>query len=116
LDGDVHDMSTESVLNKAASADCNELLQAMSLTLKKPTTVLEREVDDVWVNNYSPNVLCAWNADKDITSYITNFSSIPLFLVNYFYPPTSNLRPVFNRARKALRPTWLLRGAWAVGL
>lgn len=49
---------------------------------KKETAFLKRQPADIWVNNYNPTLLQAWNANMDIQFVLDAYSCI-MYIVSY---------------------------------
>ena len=51
---------------------------------KKVSIILKRSPQDVWVNQYNPDLSRAWNANVDI-QYITDIYRCVAYVVSYNY-------------------------------
>lgn len=49
---------------------------------KKKSVVLKRSPKDVWVNQYNPHLLRAWQGNMDI-QYVTDAYSVVVYIISY---------------------------------
>ena len=59
-----------------------EFQEAMKVVAKKPSVVLKRDKGDIFVNNYNPDVLRAWNANIDVQYVLDPYSCI-MYIISY---------------------------------
>ena len=73
-------MTVTEIVMEAGFSDYDCFLEALSLLSSKASIVMAREPKDVWVNNYNPNLLKAWNANLDIQYVLDPYSCIMYIL------------------------------------
>ena len=76
-----------------------EFQDAMKVVAKKPSVVLKRDKGDIYVNNYNPEVLRAWNANIDIQYVLDPYSCI-MYIISYIAKSESELGAVLKQARE----------------
>ncbi|XP_071943751.1 uncharacterized protein [Antedon mediterranea] len=83
----------DAVSNEETYQKAKELFQSLGITQNafedannciatEEKIVIKRNPQDVWVNQYNPSLLRAWNANMDI-QYITNVYACIIYLVSY---------------------------------
>ena len=75
-----------------------EFQEAMKVVAKKPSVVLKRDKGDIFVNNYNPDVLRAWNANIDVQYVLDPYSCI-MYIISYIAKSESELGVVLKQAR-----------------
>ena len=75
-----------------------EFQEAMRIVAKKPSVVLKRDRGDIFVNNYNPDVLRAWNANIDVQYVLDPYSCI-MYIISYIAKSESELGAVLKQAR-----------------
>lgn len=57
--------------------------------------MLKRDPNDCWINNYSPDLLRAWNANMDIQYVVDDFSCI-MYMMSYVSKPEHEMTEFLN--------------------
>ena len=81
--------------------DFRSFQEAMRIVAGKPSVVLRREKADIYVNNYNPDVLRAWNANIDIQYVLDPYSCI-MYIISYIAKSESELGVVLKQAREEM--------------
>ena len=64
--------------------------------------LLQRDVDEIYVNNYNPEWLVAWNANLDIQP-VLDFFAVITYITDYWAKPDEGLTTILKEAAKSLK-------------
>ncbi|KAI8518266.1 hypothetical protein Bbelb_042830 [Branchiostoma belcheri] len=93
--------STEDLL-KEAKITTAQLCEALNLMATRKQVMLRREPKDMWVNNYNPHLLRAWNANIDI-QYVLDAYSCVRYIVSYISKAEREMGKLLKQAQKEAR-------------
>ncbi|XP_072015048.1 uncharacterized protein [Amphiura filiformis] len=93
--------STTQLLN-AANISQKELEESLELLSKSTTVYLKRKPNDVWINNYNPHLLRAWNGNMDI-QYVLDAYSCTMYIVSYISKAEREMGDLLKNASKEAR-------------
>ncbi|KAI8514787.1 hypothetical protein Bbelb_073780 [Branchiostoma belcheri] len=93
--------STEDLL-KEAKITSAQLCEALNLMATRKQVMLRREPKDMWVNNYNPHLLRAWNANIDI-QYVLDAYSCVRYIVSYISKAEREMGKLLKQAQKEAR-------------
>ena len=96
---EVHEINQ--VYSKCGFENYQHFQRAIRLVSKKPCVVLKRGTEDVWINNYNPDLLRSWNANIDIQYVLDPYSCI-MYIVSYISKSESELGEILKNARQDL--------------
>ncbi|XP_056093733.1 uncharacterized protein LOC130072579 [Rhinichthys klamathensis goyatoka] len=65
---------------------------------KKKSVVLKRSPKDVWVNQYNPHLLRAWQGNMDI-QYVTDAYSVVVYIISYITKAEQEMGLLLQRAQ-----------------
>ena len=94
-------MTITEVVTAAGFNDYDSFLEALSLLSCKASIVMARGPKDVWVNNYNPNLLKAWNANLDIQYVLDPYSCI-MYILSYISKSEHELGELLRTAQREL--------------
>lgn len=77
----------------------NLLDEACSTLTKKTSVTLKRQVQDVWINQYNPDLLRCWNANIDI-QYIVDAYSCVVYIISYISKAEREMGLLLTHAEK----------------
>jgi len=95
-------MTSEEVILESGFASFRQMQEAMRKIAKKPSIVMKRNTQDVWVNNYNPDLLLAWNANMDIQYILDPYSCI-MYILSYISKSEHELGDILKQARQELK-------------
>ena len=78
-----------------------EFQEAMRVVAKKASVVLKRNQEDVFINNYNPDLLRAWNANIDVQYVLDPYSCI-MYIISYIAKSENELGVVLKQAREEM--------------
>ena len=84
--------------------DYNEYCEALKHSDRGKTVVLKRQLNEVFVNNYNPSFLLAWQANMDIQFAVDHYA-IVTYIADYFTKDDSGLTQVLQKAVKDTKYT-----------
>ena len=61
---------------KRADVNYNEYIEALGISFNGYKVVLERDIDELYVNNYNEEMIRAWNGNMDLQPVIQFFQII----------------------------------------
>ncbi|XP_066283397.1 uncharacterized protein [Branchiostoma lanceolatum] len=93
--------STDDIL-KEAQLTTAQFCDALNLMATRKQVVLRREPKDMWVNNYNPHLLRAWNANMDI-QYVLDPYSCVRYIVSYISKAEREMGKLLKQAQKEAR-------------
>ncbi|XP_066288772.1 uncharacterized protein [Branchiostoma lanceolatum] len=93
--------STDAIL-KEADLSAAEFCDAFNLMATRKQVVLRREPKDMWVNNYNPHLLRAWNGNMDI-QYVLDAYSCVKYIVSYISKAEREMGKLLKQAQKEAR-------------
>ncbi|XP_078582369.1 uncharacterized protein LOC144865469 isoform X1 [Branchiostoma floridae x Branchiostoma japonicum] len=93
--------STEDVL-KEANLTTAQVCDALNLIANRKQVFLRREPKDMWVNNFNPHLLRAWNANMDI-QYVLDAYSCVKYIVSYISKAEREMGKLLKQAQKEAR-------------
>ncbi|KAI8513472.1 hypothetical protein Bbelb_101110 [Branchiostoma belcheri] len=93
--------STEDLL-KEAKITTAQLCEALNLMATRKQVMLRRDPKDMWVNNYNPHLLRAWNANIDI-QYVLDAYSCVRYIVSYISKAEREMGKLLKQAQKEAR-------------
>ena len=64
--------------------------------------LLQRDVDEIWVNNYNPEWILAWNANHDLQP-VLDFFAVITYVTDYWAKPDEGLTQVLREAANKLK-------------
>ena len=64
--------------------------------------LLQRYIDEIYVNNYNSEWLEAWNANLDIQP-VLDFFAVITYVTDYWAKPDEGLTPLFKEAAMKLK-------------
>ncbi|XP_048251539.1 uncharacterized protein LOC125379306 [Haliotis rufescens] len=77
-----------------------DMFQVACDTLSKKTNVvMKRNPNDVWVNQYNPDLLRCWNANMDI-QYVVDAYSCVVYIISYISKAEREMGLLLNHAQK----------------
>ncbi|KAI8503435.1 hypothetical protein Bbelb_184060 [Branchiostoma belcheri] len=89
-------------LLKEAKMTTAQFCEAFNLMATRKQVVLRREPKDMWVNNYNPHLLRAWNANMDI-QYVLDAYSCVRYIVSYISKAEREMGKLLKQAQKEAR-------------
>ena len=93
----------DELLKIAGNISYDEYITALKKMTKKGSTVLiQRDVDEIFVNNYNEEWITNWNANMDIQIVVDHFGIIT-YVTDYWAKPDEGLTPVLREAAKQLK-------------
>ena len=93
----------EEMLKMAGGITYDDYIMAIKKTRKHGSTVmLQRDIDEIFVNNYNPEWLMAWNANLDIQP-VLDFFGVITYVTDYWAKPDEGLTPILREAAKILK-------------
>ncbi|XP_066264724.1 uncharacterized protein [Branchiostoma lanceolatum] len=93
--------STDDIL-KEAQLTTAQFCDALNLMATRKQVVLRREPKDMWVNNYNPHLLRAWNGNMDI-QYVLDAYSCVRYIVSYISKAEREMGKLLKQAQKEAR-------------
>ncbi|XP_078579125.1 uncharacterized protein LOC144863641 isoform X1 [Branchiostoma floridae x Branchiostoma japonicum] len=93
--------STDDVL-KEANLTTAQLCDALNLMATRKQVFLRRDPKDMWVNNFNPHLLRAWNGNMDI-QYIFDAYSCVKYIVSYISKAEREMGKLLKEAQKEAR-------------
>ena len=95
-------LSTEELLAKAGFQPEETVRDAMEHIGEKNEILLQRNPKEMWVNNYNPSLLRAWNANMDI-QYVLSAESCVMYILSYISKSEHELGELLHQAKVELR-------------
>ena len=93
----------DEMLELAGDIKYEDYIMAMKKAKKHGSTVIiQRDVDEIYVNNYNPEWLMNWNANIDIQP-VLDFFAVITYVTDYWAKPDEGLTPILKEAAKQLR-------------
>ena len=93
----------EELLKMAGTISYVEYIEAIKKTRKHGSTVLlQRDVNEIFINNYNPEWLINWNANLDIQP-VLDFFGVITYVTDYWAKPDEGLTPILKEAAKNLK-------------
>ena len=92
----------DDVLLEAGFENYDEFKEALQLVGNKAQIVLKRETKDVWINQYNPDLLRAWNANMDVQFVLDPYQCV-MYIVSYISKPEHELSDVLKSAQEELK-------------
>ena len=72
---------------------------ALSISIKGTIIVLKRTPQEIWINNYNPEWIRAWNANIDV-SVCLDYYAIVTYITDYYTKDESGtLKPVLEKLK-----------------
>ncbi|KAI8507071.1 hypothetical protein Bbelb_155100 [Branchiostoma belcheri] len=93
--------STDDLL-KEVKITTAQFCVAMNTMANRKQIMLRREPKDMWVNNYNPHLLRAWNANMDI-QYVLDAYSCVKYIVSYISKAEREMGKLLKQAQKEAR-------------
>ncbi|KAI8498196.1 hypothetical protein Bbelb_241400 [Branchiostoma belcheri] len=93
--------STDDLL-KEVKITTAQFCVAMNTMANRKQIMLRREPKDMWVNNYNPHLLRAWNANMDI-QYVLDAYSCVKYIVSYISKAEREMGKLLKQAHKEAR-------------
>ena len=91
----------DNYLEIAGFQDMAEYKKALAMTTEKTMIVSKRSPADVWVNNYNPALLEAWNANMDI-QFVENAYSCVMYMTSYVCKAEHELGEIMKEAQQEI--------------
>ncbi|XP_071963825.1 uncharacterized protein [Antedon mediterranea] len=103
----------DAVTNEETYKNAIELFQSLGITQSafekanncvatEEKIVIKRNPQDVWVNQYNPSLLRAWNANMDI-QYITNVYACIIYVIGYMSKSEREMGLLLNHAASEIK-------------
>ncbi|XP_071953317.1 uncharacterized protein [Antedon mediterranea] len=103
----------DAVTNEETYKNAIELFQSLGITQSafekanncvatEEKIVIKRNPQDVWVNQYNPSLLRAWNANMDI-QYITNVYACIIYVIGYMSKSEREMGLLLNHAASEVK-------------
>ena len=93
----------DELLQMAGNISYGEYIMALKKMKKNGSTVLiQRDIDEIFVNNYNEEWITNWNANMDIQIVVDHFGIIT-YVTDYWAKPDEGLTPVLREAAKQLK-------------
>ena len=99
---EIEGLSGEEVLQKAGFNGFDDFVNAMAVVAKKPSILMKRDVSDIWINNYCPNVLRAWNGNMDAQFVLDAYSCV-MYILSYISKAEHELGELLKQARAQMQ-------------
>ena len=64
--------------------------------------LLQRDIDEIYINNYNPEWLTSWNANLDI-QLVLDFFGVIKYVTDYWAKVDEGLTPILREAAKKLK-------------
>ena len=91
------------LLELAGNISYDNYIMAIKKTRRHGSTVLlQRDIDEIYINNYNPEWLLAWNANLDIQPVLDYFAVIT-YVTDYWAKPDQGITEHLKEAAKNLR-------------
>ena len=91
------------MLKVAGNITYGDYIMAIKKSKKHGSAVLlQRDVDEIYVNNYNPEWLMAWNANMDIQP-VLDFFAVITYVTDYWAKADEGLTPILREAAKNLK-------------
>ena len=93
----------DEMLRIAGDLSYDDYILAIKKSKKHGSAVLlQRDVDEIYVNNYNPEWLIAWNANLDIQP-VLDFFAVITYVTDYWAKPDEGLTTILKEAAKHLK-------------
>ena len=93
----------EDMLEMVGNISYDDYIMALKKTRKHGSTVLlQRDVDEIFVNNFNPEWLINWNANLDIQPVMDYFAVIT-YVTDYWAKPDKGITPYLKEAAEILK-------------
>ena len=91
------------MLELAGGISYDEYIKAIKESVVHGSQVLlQRDVDEIWVNNYNPEWIVAWNANHDLQP-VLDFFAVITYVTDYWAKPDEGLTQVLREAANKLK-------------
>ena len=91
------------MLELAGDIKYEDYIMAIKKTRKRGSTVLlERDLNEIYINNYNPEWTLAWNANLDIQPVFDYFAVIT-YVTDYWAKPDEGLTALLREAAQSLK-------------
>ena len=93
----------DELLEMAGGISYEDYILAIKKSKKHGSAVLlQRDVDEIYVNNYNPEWLINWNANLDIQP-VLDFFAVITYVTDYWAKSDEGLTPILKEAAKKLK-------------
>ena len=93
----------DAMLELAGDIKYEDYIMAIKKTRKRGSTVLlERDLNEIYINNYNPEWTLAWNANLDIQPVFDYFAVIT-YVTDYWAKPDEGLTALLREAAQSLK-------------
>ncbi|XP_064617311.1 uncharacterized protein LOC135481415 [Liolophura sinensis] len=99
LSNQEHAFGNTEDLFTAVGINQDQFQEAYTMLSKRASVVLRRGLDDVWLNQYNPDLLRAWNGNMDIQFVLDAYSCI-VYIISYISKSEREMGLLLEQARK----------------
>ena len=93
----------DEMLRLAGGITYNEYIMAIKRSIAHGSQVLlQRDLDEMWINNYNPDWIVAWNANIDLQP-VLDFFAVITYVTDYWAKPDEGLTQILREAAIRLR-------------
>ena len=93
----------DELLKLAGNISYDDYILAIKKSKKHASAVLlQRDVDEIYVNNYNQEWLLNWNANLDLQP-VLDFFAVITYVTDYWAKPDEGLTPILKEAAKKLK-------------
>ena len=93
----------DEMLELAGGVSYDEYVKAIKESVVHGSQVLlQRDLDEIWVNNYNPEWIVAWNANHDLQP-VLDFFAVITYVTDYWAKPDEGLTQVLREAANELK-------------
>ena len=93
----------DEMLKLAGGISYDKYIMAIKKAKRHGSAVLlQRDIDEIYVNNYNPEWLEAWDANLDIQP-VLDFFAVITYVTDYWAKPDEGLTPILREAAKKLK-------------
>ncbi|KAJ8027670.1 ATP-dependent DNA helicase PIF1 [Holothuria leucospilota] len=96
-----HSLTIDEAFQRAGITQ-QQLQDCVTANTQKETIWLRREPSDIWVNNYNPILLMAWDANMDIQFVLDAYSCI-MYIVSYISKAEREMGDLLKTAQQEAR-------------
>ena len=94
------DTSIDEVLKKAQITE-DEYMKALSINKTGTSLIIKRNVSDIMVNNYNPDVLTTWQANMDLQFIVDPWACV-MYITSYMLKSEKGMGEVLKNASKEI--------------
>ena len=93
----------DALLEMAGDIKYEDYIMAIKKTRKRGSTaLLERDITEIYINNYNPEWTLAWNANHDIQPVFDYFAVIT-YVTDYWAKPDEGLTALLKEAAQTIK-------------